>query len=409
MNNKYEQLIRKKASCYHETNPEKKSEIFLMNKACREVGVYDWGDTNFVAPLQRLLNSCREEGSFNSFGWFYLHSLLIKYLCGRLLIQKQCNKHHEVEQEQIDKPLFIVSPPRTGTTLLQRLLSQNPSCRSLLYWEGLSPAPYPRSYTQKAAPRIQAAEEFIQIRNTVVPNINMMHSSYARQPEECFHLLDKSFISPRLHVLFDLPSYYKWLKNQDMLSVYRYYKKQLQILQFTNSHSTQQRWILKDPLHMFGINSLLKIFPDACIVQLHRAPIQSLSSLCSMLTTIRKNLQNKIITDQLGRETALFWKNMQDKIIQARQEYATDQFLDITYKDLTRNPITTAHKIYDYFGFIPDKTVTEKMNKWLLENPKNKHGVHKYSSEHYGLTKEIANKYLAKYYQNFDLTYDNLH
>lgn len=53
--------VAEEARCYHKTNPEEKSEDFLMNKACREIGLYDWGDTSFVAPLRRLLNSFREE------------------------------------------------------------------------------------------------------------------------------------------------------------------------------------------------------------------------------------------------------------------------------------------------------------------------------------------------------------
>ncbi len=403
MNHKYEKLIRKKASRYHKTNPEEKSEDFLMNKACQEVGLYDWGDTGFVAPLRRLLNSCREEGEFNSFGWFYIHSLLTKYLCGRLLIQKQYKQYPQINEEQIRKPLFIVSLPRTGTTLLQRLLAQDHSNRSLLYWEGLFPAPFSGLSEQDADSRVQAAEEFLRIRNAVVPNINIMHSAYVRQPEECFLLLDKSFISPMFHVLFDLPSYYKWLKGQDMLPIYHYYKKQLQLLQFMNPQNAQQRWVLKSPFHMFGINSLLRVFPDACVVQTHRAPIQSLSSLCSMLTAIRKNLQEKKITDQMGREVALFWKDMLDKTIRSRQEHAAEQFLDINYKDLAKDPINIIHNIYSHFGFISENSVTKRMNKWLSKNPKNKHGVHKYSSENYGLTKDVINQYFVQYYQYIDV------
>ncbi|CAK8711478.1 hypothetical protein KKHLCK_00470 [Candidatus Electrothrix laxa] len=404
MDTNFEKLIRKEASCYHKTNPEEKSEDFLMNNACREVGLYDWGDTDFVIPLRMLLNSCREEGGFNSFGWFYIHSLLTKYLCGRLLIQKQYKQYPQISEEQIKKPLFIISLPRTGTTLLQRLLAQDRSNRSLLYWEGLFPAPFSEVSAQKVDSRVQAAEEFLRIRNAVVPNINIMHSVYVRQPEECFLLLDKSFMSPMLHVLFDLPSYYKWLKGQDMLPIYHYYKKQLQLLQFMNPHSAQQRWVLKSPFHMFEINSLLKVFPDACIVQIHRSPIQSLSSQCSMLTAIRNNLQENKIMDQLGSEVALFWKDMLGKTIQYRQEYGTKRFLDINYKDLTKDPVRMMHNIYkQLLGAVPKDTVTERMNKWLSENPKNKHGVHKYSPDNYGLTEEVVGRYFSEYYQYFGL------
>ena len=396
MNNKYDKLVRKKASCYHKTNPEEKSEDFLMNNACREVGLYNWGDIDFVVPLRRLLNSCREEGGFNSFGWFYIHSLLTKYLCGRLLIQKYCKQHPKISQERIHKPLFIISLPRTGTTLLQRLLAQDPANRNLLYWEGLSPAPFQLS-PQKKLTRIQNAKKFLQIRNAVIPSINSIHSAHVHQPEECFLLLDKSFISPQLHVLFDLPLYYKWLKKKDMGDVYRYYKKQLQLLQFTNPYGAEQRWVLKCPFHLFGIKSLLEVFPDARIVQIHRAPTQSLSSLCSMLTTIRQHLQKKKITAQIGQESVLIWSNMMDKVMQIRQEYAAEHFLDISYKELAEDPVTISLNIYKYFGVTPDEVAEKRMNKWLKENPKNKHGVHTYSSENYGLTKSIIDQHFTEY------------
>ncbi|MCP4683343.1 MAG: sulfotransferase [Desulfobacterales bacterium] len=400
-------MLKDEAASYYKTNPEKKSEIFLIDKACQEVKLYDWGNTNFVAPLRRLLVSCRKEGGFNSFGWYFIHSLLIKYLCGRLLIQHQYKQYPEIRKEQIRQPLFIIGLPRTGTTFLQRLLSQIPSCRALLYWEALSPAPFPTSNTQKTDPRIQVAKEFLQIRNSVLPTLNIMHSSYVYQPEECFHLLDKSFISPQLHLLFDLPSYYKWLRKQDMLPVYRYYKEQLQILQFTKPHTPQQRWVLKAPLHMFGIKALLEVFPDACIVQPHRSPVQSLASLCSMLATIRKNLQKKTLTDQLGRETVLFCNNMLDNFIQVRQEYGAERFIDVNYSILTKDPISIVKKINDHFGISYNETIKKRMNEWLLENPKNKHGLHKYSSKKYGLSNEMISQYFSKYYNFFGEALDN--
>jgi hypothetical protein len=121
------------------------------------------------------------------------------------------------------------------------------------------------------------------------------------------------------------------------------------------------------------------------------------------MTAIRENLQEKRITDQLGREVALFWKNMLGKTIRSRQEHAAERFLDINYKDLTKNPTKTIQYIYNHFGIILDDTVTERMNKWLSENPKNKHGVHQYSPDNYGLTAEVADRYFSEYYQYFGL------
>ncbi|MDU9048415.1 MAG: sulfotransferase [Candidatus Electrothrix sp. Rat3] len=405
MKTRYQKRLKKIASCYYNRNPEEKSEVFLMNKASKKVGLDDWGNTNFVTALSRLLHSCRNEGNLNSFGWFYIHSLMTTYLYGRLTIEEYCKKNPEIKKERIDRPLFIISLPRTGTTLLQRLLTQASCARSLAYWEGLFPAPFPKLYpdSQKSDLRIRAAAQFLRIRNTVVPNINMMHPSYIRQPEECFHLLDKEFMSSLFHILFDLPSYYNWLNHQDMLPVYKYYKKQLQILQFSTPRNSRKRWILKSPFHMFGIDHLLKIFPDACIIQTHRSPAQSLSSLCSMLTTVRKNLQNKPVSNQLGRDAAQFWKNMLDNNMQIRSKYGEERFLDINYEKLVENPLEVSHNIYDYFDFIPNKNVTEKMKKWLFYNPKNKHGLHEYFAGNYGLSDEFISRLFGNYLERFKL------
>ena len=46
-----------------------------------------------------------------------------------------------IRAEPVDAPLFVVGPPRTGTTILLELLALDPSLRAPLAWEALHPLP----------------------------------------------------------------------------------------------------------------------------------------------------------------------------------------------------------------------------------------------------------------------------
>ena len=48
-------------------------------------------------------------------------------------------------------PIVILGLPRTGTTHLHNLLSQDPALRSLPYWESLEPIPAARDPRTAAA------------------------------------------------------------------------------------------------------------------------------------------------------------------------------------------------------------------------------------------------------------------
>ena len=49
-----------------------------------------------------------------------------------------------IASEPIEAPLFVVGPPRTGTTILLELLALDPSLRAPLAWEALHPLPVAR-------------------------------------------------------------------------------------------------------------------------------------------------------------------------------------------------------------------------------------------------------------------------
>ena len=55
--------------------------------------------------------------------------LMIKMLEDRLLMASILKKHPEIQEEELAPPVFIVGFPRTGTTHLHNLMSQDKDFR----------------------------------------------------------------------------------------------------------------------------------------------------------------------------------------------------------------------------------------------------------------------------------------
>ena len=108
----------------------------LLNEASRRAdGLSDFGDERFRAPAQVLLDAMNREGGLSAAGRQIWHSRLVELLRNRLLMEQFFKLHPEIEDEEIGGPIVIVGLPRTGTTLLQRILGCDRRFHSMLYWE----------------------------------------------------------------------------------------------------------------------------------------------------------------------------------------------------------------------------------------------------------------------------------
>ena len=103
----------------------------LLEKAARQTGLSDFGGDAFHAPLKILLRSLREEARLNTRGIVIMHRTMLRLLTNRLLTEKAFAENPAMTQTPIDRPLFILGFPRTGTTLLHNLLACDPAARWL--------------------------------------------------------------------------------------------------------------------------------------------------------------------------------------------------------------------------------------------------------------------------------------
>ena len=376
-------------------------EAILLAEAQRVTGLKDFGDDSFRVPLQILLKSLNQEAHLNFFGRTLLQQYLLRLLVNRLRIQEDFKRYPEIARVKIKQPLFILGLPRSGTTFLHNLLSQDASSRWLHLWEMYNPSPSPDYLTRETDPRISEAEKLVTLFNSLAPQLSAIHYLNPNGPEECNVLFEHDLVSILFELRANVPSYSEWLLNQDLLASYRYYRQQLQLLAWKWSG---ERWVLKAPVHLRYLSALITVFPDARIIYTHRNPLKVLPSLCSLCALIRG-----IYTDHLDlRAIGQQWLNSLaigiERSMQMRQTIPAQQIYDLNYLDLVSEPIETVRQIYDYFDYDFNPDLENNLKQYITQNPQHKHGVHRYSLEQFGLKESQVTQTFEKYCLKFNLS-----
>src|SRR5262249_29759892 len=147
------------------------------------------------------------------------------------------------------------------------------------------------------------------------------------------------------------------------------YCRQLQLLQW---RGPERHWVLKCPFHGFGLDALLRLFPDACLIQTHRPMAQVLASACSLCAVMRSVYTDRVDGVQVGADmTEHLQEDILRPILEARAAHP-GRVLDVQYRDLVRDPIATVFRIYDHAGRKVDAGMEGRMRRWLAENPANR-------------------------------------
>jgi Sulfotransferase family len=373
----------------------------LLSSAKRRSNLDDIEDSRFELPFNKLIKSINEDAKLDYFGRFMVREMLTNDLINRLRISSVTQQHPDITEIPIIRPIFVLGFPRTGTTLLHNLLALDPNSRSPKMWEALNPAPSATQNGRQTQTLIKEAEKFVKAANYLVPQLASIHALNATGPDECLKLIENTFISPHFYLFFNVPSYWKWLlhtKHEDFVEVYKYHRKQLQIL---NWYESGTRWVLKTPVHLFFLKALSEVYPDACIIHLHRDPQVAIPSFCSLVAANRGIFNGPQDMDQLGKLSTEIFEEMNDRAIADRETAKPGQFFDVSYSDLVNNPANTVRKIYDYFSLDYSDAHDTRVKKWLSDNPINKHGLHDYSLDQFGLSFENINQAAKAYLERF--------
>ncbi len=367
----------------------------LMADARRRTGLDDFGDGGFGEGLGVLVAAFGAREDVHAFGRFFFREYCTNLLVNRLKIQADLARHPEIGEVPIRRPLFITGLPRSGTTYLHRLMSEDPQGRPLLTWEAMEPSPPPEPSTYATDPRIARARRQLGLLERLSPRLATAHEFGAQIPEEDNNFFAHDFTSGILGFLFDVPDYVQWLRGQDLGPVYRYARRQLQLLSWK---VRADHWILKAPAHQYGLTALLGAFPDACVIVTHRDPLKVVPSICSMAAGLRGIFTDRLDLRRLGAEFAEAIAIGPDRVIAARAEIDPARIFDVAYDRAVAEPIEVIREACRHFGYDFGPEYESRARRHLAEHPRHKHGAHRYRLEDFGLDAPTVDRHFAGYH-----------
>ncbi|MGH7392449.1 MAG: sulfotransferase [Candidatus Rokuibacteriota bacterium] len=374
----------------------------IVGEARARAGLHDFGGDEFHEPLRRLLEGYRTEARFTAVGRLAARRDTVSLLANRLRLVEDRRRHPAIADEAIRRPLFIVGLPRTGSTLLHHLLAQDPASRVLQAWEVMFPSPPPERSRYETDPRIRRAERQLRWLDRMAPEFKAIHPLGARLALECIALMSYSFLSSRFHTTYHVPSYQEWLEQQDLRPAYELHRRALQHLQW---RAPAERWILKAPSHLYGLDALFETYPDAVVVQTHREPLVVLASVASLTAVLQGAFTDRLDLGEIGHEVTRRWANGLERAVHLRQSGRVpgDRFLDVHYHDLLADPITVIRGIYARFDVPFTEEAERRMRRHLAGNPQGKNGMHRYSLATFGLDPEELTHRFKAYREHFGI------
>ena len=383
------------------------TDLFDLDRVIEDArsgaGLTDLGDEAFRAPLSMLLKSLAEEAPLNELGRATMRARIVESLETRLKTQDLILRHPEILEETIVDPLVVVGLMRTGTTMLHRLLASDPRNHAAMWWETRFPAPPREIDWDQPDPRIAPAKAEVAAILAADPRQASIHPWDATAADEEILLLEHSFLSHVPEAFVNVPTYRKWIDDQDWTPAYKYLKQLLQSLQWQKRQRglVRERWVLKTPGHLGYLDTLFKVFPNAKIIQTHRDPLETIPSAASMNHALWA-----LYSDSPGANVAgaqwqerLAWATRRS--MESRERAGESRFADIWFKDALSDPIGEIARVYGEFGIEMTTAARTAMEAWQTAHPRGERPKHDYSLEEYGLTEDGIKNAFSGYRSRF--------
>lgn len=357
-------------------------EDSLIGAAKANTGLDDFGEKGWYEPFQVLIKALEEEAHLNLIGRLLTRTDLLMFLEGRLMIEDAYKKHPEIDEEEIVKPLVIVGQGRSGTTMLQNVMAEDPDSGTPRDWEVMFPCPPPEAATYETDERIEKADKLMTMWSRVTPEIESMHEFTGLAPTESIHVHCLGFRSPAWFdsIQGQCPSYSAYMMSEcDLADAYRYEKRVLKLLQWKNPRRT---WVMKSPFTLTHLPVVLEVYPDAGFIWPHRDPIRALASMISLVGTLHWiRSDHPFSGDTLAQLTdAELSGGMLAQPIKWLEEgvLSPEQLCSIQYRDLVDDPLATIGSIYDHFGIEMTPHGRDAMADYKKANPRSARPAHEY-------------------------------
>ncbi len=373
----------------------------LVAQARAETGLGEFGDDDHLPPLAALVDSLEREADLNPTGVALQRTRLVELLKNRLRLRAFELRHPEIADEPLEPPVVILGLPRTGTTMLQRLLSSDTRFIPTRWYEVRFPVPeLDWDFDDAHDARIPVAKAEIAAMIEANPELLSIHPLDAMAPDEDLMLLEGAFLSTVPGSQANLPSYNAYYEAHDGAVSTRYHRRLLRFLQWQRrraGHAVDGKpWLLKAPSHMHIFEAFRTTYPGARFIMSHRDPLACIPSISSMYLEQWKIYSVAPDPAECGRYCAHYYGAALERAARGALR-EPERFCELEYEDLMRKQDEVLERIYAFLGWPIEAGTRAAFARWRAENPRDRRKPHHYRIEDFGLTRTGLEQAYASY------------
>jgi hypothetical protein len=162
--------------------------------------------------------------------------------------------------------------------------------------------------------------------------------------------------------------------------------------------------VLKCPDHVFALDAIRAVYPDARLVFVHRDPLAVLLSVARLTETLRRPFTRSIDKAEIGRQDSDRWLAATELMIAAAQEQRfAEPIFHVQYLDLVRDPVGTVAALYGHFGDTLHPAAAARIGRLVEAKPNGGYGAHGSRLEEYGLDAALERERYARYMAHFGI------
>jgi hypothetical protein len=360
-----------------------------------------WGLTTFLKLLNlTVLHSRGTHARFTARRFLVMCALFpllffgqIIHWIGFLLDDVFFRGYRKVE---IKDPIFIVGIPRSGTTLLHRVMAEDrDSFTSMKLWEMLIA---PSITERKFWVGLSRVDRFfgghgrrmlVAVDRRLFNRLREIHRMSLFDYDEDELVLVPIFSTVYLFFPFPFRDALWWLIRFDEETpqankerVMRFYKSCVQ--RHLYYHGQEKRFLSKNPAFSSKIDAIRTHFPGARVVCNMRSPYETIPSLLSALYVawdmFDNDLQGDVYRDHILELAGHWYRHPMNR----SQEWPDNRFVFLTYDVLRQDLKAAVVDLYSRLGFQIGPSFAERL-QMEHERAQAYKSRHQYSLEQYGL------------------------
>jgi hypothetical protein len=345
----------------------------VLRDARAQTRLDDFGPMDFLERLGALLSEVKSNDNLWRSAKAQFRGFCVKAAANRLKNQDYLKRHPEIDDIVIDRPIIIVGLPRSGTTHLENLIAADRRLRHLPVYLGSEAVPTPGEDPGPDGldPRwVRSNAHWQKMKTNPIMAAMHEHSPDHACGENELQMPD--FSTYQWEWMAEVPGWRDYYLGHDQTPHYEYGRRMLKAIayQFPND----RRWILKGNQHSEQLPALLRVYPDATIVQTHRDPLAIIQSVLTM-----RGLS--VLANQKHPDIAAHVAYWIDRIERMLRAYIRDmdvvphgQRLDLMFQDVMADDVGSAQRVLKAAGLPSTPESMADMRAYMDSHPRGREG-----------------------------------